>query len=74
MEQQKRRDAIPIPKFWPVISKDEFFKSVSVDRNDRFGLLFFILNSLLHSRLCLFLLLLLSRKIILVGILPNLCN
>ena len=29
-----------------MISKDEFFKSVSVDRNDRFGLLFFILNTL----------------------------
>ena len=46
MEQKKRHDAIPSLRPWPVISKNDFFKAISASRYDRYGMVFFILNTL----------------------------
>ena len=40
MEQQKGRDDFPSPKPWPITSKSDFFKSVSVSSFERYGMLF----------------------------------
>ena len=42
MEQKQRRDAESSPEPEPVITKGEFFKQVTVDRYDRFALVFFL--------------------------------
>ena len=41
-----RHDAIPSLRPWPVISKNDFFKAISASRYDRYGMVFFILNTL----------------------------
>ena len=46
MEQRQRRDVSFSPQPEPVITKGEFFKEVTVDKHDRFALVFFILNTL----------------------------
>ena len=46
MEQKQRQDASSSPQPEPVITKGQFFKQVTVDKYDRFALVFFILNTL----------------------------
>ena len=49
MEQKQRRDAESSPEPEPVITKGEFFKQVTVDRYDRFALVFFFILNTLHQ-------------------------
>ena len=48
MEQHRDRDgsASPQSRFEQTITKDEFFKSITTDKKDRFAVVFFILNTL----------------------------
>ena len=46
MEQKQRRDASSSPQPEPVITKGGFFKELTVEKHDRFTLVFSILNTL----------------------------
>ena len=50
MEQKQENLPAPLPnlKRKPVISKGEFFKQITVDRWDRFALVFFFILNTLH--------------------------
>ena len=50
MEQKKRHDAVSPSGPWPVVSKSNFFKEISLSIFDRYGMLFFILNTLYTAR------------------------
>ena len=50
MEQKQRRDAESSPEPEPVITKGEFFKQVTVDRYDRFALVFFYFEYITPTR------------------------
>ena len=50
MEQKQRRDDEPPPEPEPVVTKGEFFKQVTVDRYDRFALVFFYFEYIAPTR------------------------
>ena len=50
LEQKKSHDAVSPSGPWPVVSKSDFFKEISLSIFDRYGMLFFILNTLYTAR------------------------